>query len=189
MHHTQSVHSKNCRLYFTAGNRAINLAATSINSLRSVARLLASGSAPNEVIANVNKLNDKVTELKRKEKKMLADIAKYEGDRVKSVLQAGKNAWVYRATDGSDFISLVVSEVVDIVKERGFVVLASGEDKSGGPVVIVGEKNAVEAIVIKIKDVVTGIKGGGKGERWQGKVTEWKKGELEALKNLVESEA
>jgi misacylated tRNA(Ala) deacylase len=153
-----------------------------------MARLFSSGSTPNEVIANVSKMNENATELKRKEKKLLADIAKYEGAQVKAVLQTGRYAWVYRATDGLDFLNMVVFEVMDAVKERGLVVLASGEEKKGGQVVIIGEKNSVEAFVTSIKGVVTGIKGGGKGERWQGKVTEWKKGELEALKKLVESE-
>jgi misacylated tRNA(Ala) deacylase len=38
----------------------------------------------------------------------------------------------------------------------------------------------------KVKAVVSTVKGGGKGEKWQGKVTEWQKGEIEALKKVVE---
>jgi misacylated tRNA(Ala) deacylase len=30
------------------------------------------------------------------------------------------------------------------------------------------------------------VKGGGKGEKWQGKVSEWQKGEIDALKTAVE---
>ncbi len=141
------------------------------------------------MISNVKRIQETTAESKRKEKRLLLDIAKREGDRVKAVVQTGKVAWVYHATEGLDFINMVVFEVKDTVRERGLVVLAAGEDKKGGPVVITGEKNSVEAFATKVQEVVAGIKGGGKGGRWQGKVIEWKEGELEALKLLVESEA
>jgi misacylated tRNA(Ala) deacylase len=80
-----------------------------------------------------------------------------------------------------------VFEVKDHLTDESLVVLASGEEKKGGQVVVVGEKGSVEVFVEKTKGAVSGIKGGGKGGRWQGKVIEWKKGEIEALKNLVES--
>jgi misacylated tRNA(Ala) deacylase len=38
----------------------------------------------------------------------------------------------------------------------------------------------------RVKVVVSSVKGGGKGEKWQGKVTEWQKGEIEALKKVAE---
>jgi misacylated tRNA(Ala) deacylase len=38
----------------------------------------------------------------------------------------------------------------------------------------------------KVKAVVSTVKGGGKGEKWQGKVTEWQKGEIETLKRALE---
>jgi misacylated tRNA(Ala) deacylase len=38
----------------------------------------------------------------------------------------------------------------------------------------------------KVKTAVSTVKGGGKGEKWQGKVTEWQKGEIEALKRAAD---
>jgi misacylated tRNA(Ala) deacylase len=35
---------------------------------------------------------------------------------------------------------------------------------------------------------VSTAKGGGKGEKWQGKVTEWRKGEVEVLKEAVDKQ-
>jgi misacylated tRNA(Ala) deacylase len=174
-------------MFFTAGNRAIRLATTSVRSLRSVGGILSSGTAPEEVLASVKRMSENVSELKRKETKLLMEIAKYEADRVKADLRVGKRAWVYRSSSGLDFINSVVFEVKDTLKDGGLVVLASGEEKSGGQVVVVSAKDSVEEFVEKIKGVVNGIKGGGKGERWQGKVIEWRKGEIDALKKLVES--
>lgn len=52
---------------------------------------------------------------------------------------------------------------------------------------IIGEKGMVESLSAKVKEVVSTVKGGGKGEKWQGKVTEWKKGEIEALRKAVQA--
>lgn len=186
LHHTQTIRGTNCRLYFSCGDRAIKLATASINSLRNIAVSLSSGATPVEVQANVAKLSESAAEARKKEKKLLAEIAKFEGDRIKSALEAGKNAWCYRATEGLDFINLVVIEVRDVVKERGVVALASGQEKASGSLTIIGDKSSVEMLSAKAKEVVSTLKGGGKGEKWQGKVTEWKKGEIEALRKAVE---
>ena len=115
----------------------------------------------------------------------MMEIAKLEGERIKPILQTGGKAFLYRVDGGLDFINAVVSEVKDCCT-AGVVVLASGEGKKGGPIVIAGEEKAVAETAEKIKDVIHGVKGGGKGVRWQGKVLEWGKGDLEALKKVVE---
>ena len=130
-------------------------------------------------------MKETATELKRTETKLLAEIAKFEADRVKAVLSTGMNAFVYRAVQGLDFINMVVAQVKEAVQEGAVIVLASGEGTKGGQIVIIGDKKSVEGFATKVKEVVPGIKGGGRGERWQGKVIEWRKGELEALKKLV----
>lgn len=189
LHSTQPIRGTNCRLFFTAGDRAINRATASIGCLRSISRLLSSGPGPEEVLANVTRLNESATELKKKERRLLTEIAEHEGTRVRAELRAGKNAWVHRADEGLEFVNVVLSELQDDIKGGGgvVVVLATGKEQKQGQVVIVGDKDAVERLAAKAKDMVTGIKGGGRGERWQGKVTEWKKGELSSLKTLVES--
>ncbi|KAJ4374045.1 hypothetical protein N0V83_002784 [Neocucurbitaria cava] len=188
LHHTQSVRGTNCRLFFTAGDRAIKMATESINGLRAIAVSLSSSSAPADVAAGVQRLGEQVSEARKKEKKMLAEIAKFEGDRVKMELEKKERVFSYRATDGLDFVNLVVFEVKDVVRERGVVVLCSGEVKTSGSIVIIGKPELVESMAAKVKEVVGSVKGGGKGEKWQGKVTEWGKGEIEALKRAIETE-
>jgi misacylated tRNA(Ala) deacylase len=186
LHHTQSVRGTNCRLFFSCGNRAIGLANESINALRKIGVSMSSGFKPAEVQANVAKLGEAVAEGRRREKKLLAEVAKFEGDRIKAVLEVGRRGWCYRATDGLDFLNLVAFEIKDAVKE-GVVVLTSGEEKKMGSIMIMGEPALVDALATKVKEVVSSVKGGGKG-KWQGKVTEWKAGELEALRKAVEEE-
>ncbi|KAF2659297.1 ThrRS/AlaRS common domain-containing protein [Lophiostoma macrostomum CBS 122681] len=187
LHHTQPIRSTNCRLFFSAGNRAINLATTSIEAIRSMALSMSSGTAPSDVQSSVQRLSETVTEVRKSERRLLSEIAKYEGDRIKADLIAGRNAWCYRATDGLDFINLVTLEVRDAVKERGTVIMVSGEEKKAGMVMIIGQKDVVETLATKTKELVSSIKGGGRGEKWQGKVVEWKKGEIEAFHQLVTS--
>lgn len=115
---------------------------------------------------------------------MLTEIAKFEGERIKKDLQARDSVFSHRATDGLDFVNLVVFEIKEAVNDK-VVVLCSGEVKGSGSLVIIGKPDLVETMAAKVKEVVSTIKGGGKG-KWQGKVTEWQKGEIEALKKVVE---
>ncbi|KAK7419087.1 hypothetical protein QQX98_003589 [Neonectria punicea] len=186
LHFTQPVHSTNFRLYFSAGDRAIKISTESINALRAIAKTTSSSSGPAEVVTSVKRVCDTAEDLKRRERSLLSDIARFEGERVKAVLQSGKNAWVYRPSDTLDFLNRVVFEVKDAVGDGRIVVLASGEGHGGGPVVVIGQKDSVSKAVRKIQELVSHIKGGGKGERWQGKAKEWMKGDLEAIKSVVE---
>ena len=167
------------------GDRAIGLATSAIRSVRSVARLLSLENTPAEVLAGVSSLKESVTKSKKEETKLLTDIANYEADRVKAVLSNGSNAFVHRAVQDLDFINMVVTQVKGAIKQGAVIILASGEGTKGGQVIILGDKNSIEGLVTKVKEVIPGIKGGGRGERWQGKVVEWRKGDIEALKKLV----
>ncbi|KAI1176156.1 threonyl and alanyl tRNA synthetase second additional domain-containing protein [Nemania sp. FL0916] len=187
LHSTETVNAKRSRLYFSAGDRAIQLASKSIATLQATALALSSPNNPEEILTSVKGKVAAVSDLKKQEKSLLAEIAKYEGDKVRSVLQSGKNAWVHRAKGGLDFLNLVILEIRDAIKiSPGVVVLAGGEGQTGGPIIIVGQDELVGTFATKVKELLKDVKGGGRGGKWQGKVSKWKKGELEALKALVE---
>ena len=186
LHHTQPFRGTNSRLYFTCGDRAINLAISTIASHRSIARTLGSGSSSAEVAEKLDRLNQSLVDIRKREKKLLQETSKIEGERLKALLQAGQNAWTYREDAPMEFFTGVISEIKDVVKDTGLVVLASGEGKKGGQVIIMGQKTAVEEMAKNVKAAVKAIKGGGGGPKWQGKVVEWGKGEVEALRKLVE---
>lgn len=190
LHGTQSVHGKNCRLFFSAGDQAVRVATASVAAVGSAARVLSCANDGSEVAAEVAKLGELAAELKRKEKKLLSEIAVYEAARVKDQLRQGRSAWVYRADGGLDFLNKVMAEVKEEISSAAkgvVVVLASGEEKKAGPLVVVGEATAVDEMVAKVKNTVKEVKGGGKGQKWQGKVACWQRGELDALRALVES--
>ena len=186
LHHTTSVRGTNCRLYFTAGDRAISLATDSINGLRNIAVSLSSSAAPEEVAAKVQGLSEQVSEGKKREKRMLAEVAKFEAQQIKETLQCAVSAFSHRPDDGLDFINLALIELRDTLKGNGVAVLCTGDTKMPGSLVIAGKAELVESLSAKVKDIVKTVKGGGKGEKWQGKITEWQKGEIDALKTAVE---
>ncbi|ORY08745.1 hypothetical protein BCR34DRAFT_569543 [Clohesyomyces aquaticus] len=186
LHHMQTIRGTNCRLYFSAGDRAIGIASGAIGALRSMSTALSCGNAPEEVQAKVLKMGEDLAGARRAEKKLLGEIAMFEGERVKAVLRTRKSAFSHRATGGLDFVNLVWTEVKEAAKEKGVVVLASGEGKAGGILMIVGQPALVESYAARAKEVISSVKGGGKGDKWQGKVVEWNKGDIEALRQAVE---
>ncbi|GKT45193.1 alanyl-tRNA editing protein Aarsd1-A [Colletotrichum spaethianum] len=187
IHHGEPVHGKNFRLYFSVGDRAINLATASIGAMGTISRLLSSKNTADEVVQSVKTVQSSASDLKKREKKLLSDIAEFEAESAKAKLQTNKSVWVHRADGNADFVKWVTVNVKDAVTAcGGVVIVATGEEKKSGQLVVLGEKGRVEAMVTKVKDIVTGVKGGGAGDKWQGKVTVWEKDALEALKKLVE---
>ncbi|KAF1938023.1 hypothetical protein EJ02DRAFT_458223 [Clathrospora elynae] len=173
MQHMQSIRGTSCRLFFTASDRAISMVTKYINGLRFIGVSLSSSSATADVAAGVQRLGDQVSEARKKKKKTLAEIAKFEGEHIKSYLEGHQTAFLQRTTDGLDFIKLVVFEIKDTVKEYGVVVLCSGEVKTPRLIVLFGNPGLVEGMATKVKDVVSTAK--------------WQKGEIEALKAAAEA--
>lgn len=169
------------------GDRAINLANSSVQTISALAKLTSSKPSPLEVLTKVNEMSEAGTESRRNEKKLLLEIATLEADRVKGVIHSGKNALVHRGNGGVEFINKVIGEVKDTVLGTGLVVvIAMGEVKGAGPVYITGDEAAVAAMAEKVKSKVTNIKGGGNGKKWQGKVPEWQKVDMQEFKSLFE---
>ncbi|KAF2720010.1 ThrRS/AlaRS common domain-containing protein [Polychaeton citri CBS 116435] len=189
LHSTQTVHGGQCRLHFSAGDWAIALATSSIQSIRTIAKLTSSGTSPSDVLASVRKSKETAAALKKQEARLLQEIAVFEAERAVTALQRGENAWVHRAAQGLDFINMVASQVKQAIDEGrdASVVMVSGEEGTAGQIVVIGQKDAVEGLASKIKGSGIEVKGGGKGGRWQGKVLGWGKGELESLERLVRS--
>jgi misacylated tRNA(Ala) deacylase len=117
---------------------------------------------------------------------MLAELAKFEAHQMKETLQCAVSVFAHRPDDDLNFINLVLIELRETLKGNGVVVLCTGDVKTSGSLVITGKAALVEKLSARVKDIVKTAKGGGRGEKWQGKVTEWQKGEIEELKSVVE---
>lgn len=187
LHHTQSIRGTNCRLFFTAGDRAVKLATGSINGLRDIGISLSTSAATENIADKIANLNDQVVEARRKEKRMTTELAKYQAQQIKESLQSSVGAFLHRPDDGVDFISRVLIELDDTLKQDVVILFCTGDVKSTGTIVIQGREDLVTTLSAKVKDIVKAAKGGGKGKKWQGKVTEWRRDEFEELKNAVDA--
>ena len=174
-------------MFSVTGDRALNVATSSAESVRKMAYDLSCGTSPEDVVAAVDKIKTDRADLRRKEVRLLKEIAKFEGERMRVELKAGRNAFLHRGQEGMEFVNMVSFELKQAVKESEGVVavLVVGEKGTAGQVVITGSGDAVTSFAQRLQESGIGVKGNGKGERWQGKVPEWKKGEVEKLEALV----
>ena len=185
---TQTVRGKDCRLSFLTGDHAVQLATSSAEGIRSIAGSLSCGLSPEDVVANVERIKGNAAEGRKKEARLLKEIAGFEAEKLKAELKAGRNAYLHRPQEGPEFIQMVLFEMKQALKEASpdvAVVLATGEKSQAGQVVIVGAAAAVAGLSEKLLASEIEVKGNGKGERWQGKVVEWKKGDLKKLEEIV----
>jgi hypothetical protein len=91
-----------------------------------------------------------------------------------------------------DFLGMVANGIRDrqLLPEQSdinqVVVLAAGEQKAGGPIIVSGTNNEIVQKTGKlVMKVLSGVKGGGKG-RWQGKAQNWTG--IETLEQALQDE-
>ncbi|KAH3676803.1 hypothetical protein OGATHE_001293 [Ogataea polymorpha] len=164
----------NSRLNFIAGDRIFKFAETSHSILRA---LNSATSVQSEQL--VDKVNDLVTATKRlqnRQSTLLKELALLTAADLKTKAEEKKIVFFHRADVGLDFLNQMFKELKD---QPGTFVLLSGEGKDGGAALVFGEDT--EQVSKELKETLSGLKGGGKG-KFQGKVSVYGKGELEALK-------
>lgn len=112
----------------------------------------------------------------QKANSLMLELALLKVAEVKKDIQEGKPVtFVYRPDGDLTYINNIYKEVS---KELGSttVVLITGEAKQTGAIIVDGERTS--EIVDQLKKLLKTLKGGGKG-KFQGKVSEYGKGELE----------
>ncbi|KAK7206995.1 Threonyl/alanyl tRNA synthetase [Myxozyma melibiosi] len=172
----------NSRLYFLIGDR-VRKYATETHAL--TRRLNAKLSCQtDEIESKVARLEGLLRDALKREKMWVADVVASEAASVRASLESTQKAFVYRPDVGLDYLMTLVAELGEL-KEGQLLVLAAGQVKSPGALMVLG--GGADKLAAKIKDVVKSVKGGGKGAKWQGKVTEWEKGEVEAVREVLES--
>ncbi|QRV87177.1 alanyl-tRNA synthetase [Ceratobasidium sp. AG-Ba] len=188
LHHTQPIRGTNTRLFFTCGDRALSLANSAIRATRTVAAILSSGTTPTELGTRATQVTTSLRDALRAGRKLETEIAGYIAA---NVIQ-NKLTWVYRADAGLEFLMDVVAAIPP-TELPSVLVLATGACPEGGSVLIVGsDSERVQNTASKAAQSIKGLKGGGKGARWQGKVQTWDKkslGELEKISKANENGA
>lgn len=146
-----------------------------------------------EVADKVALLNSNYRKALSREQNLLKELAADEASRIFTRFKNtdAKVDYVYRAENSPEFLILVQKELTTLInsdKESGVnvtdaqtVVLFNGDYPSGtgGMVKILGPQ--AEVLQSELKSKIKNLKGGGKGNSFQGKIAKYEKGELETL--------
>lgn len=173
--HAESVRGGNTRLFFLCGKRVVDTLETNLAMNRQLTALLSC--PPENFVENVDKIQKTAKENMKKAKRLLESLATYTVNDVEASLKDKPFALVYKEDADMEFLTMVANVIRDraLIEEGSskVVLLAAGDKKTGGPVIITGGSNDIVQKTGKIlTSVISGVKGGGRG-RWQGKAQNW----------------
>ncbi|GAB7358317.1 hypothetical protein MBLNU230_g2390t1 [Neophaeotheca triangularis] len=182
LHSLQPVSKQRSRLFFAAGERAVRLSTTSLESVNAICKTVGCGKAPEEAVARVEELQAEAVKARKRETGLLLEIARFQSREISRHLEAGGVVCLHRAEGDMGYVKEVFGGVKDVL-DRGCsaVVVVLGEEGGKGTVVVAGAAARVETAVASIVAVVPNVKGSMVRDRWQGKVDRWQKADLQAL--------
>ncbi|CUM49802.1 uncharacterized protein AC631_03264 [Debaryomyces fabryi] len=195
--HQVNVRGGNSRLHFICGSRVYKYLIKQHQILKAVSGGQLSCQIE-EVAEKVSALNLNYKKSTSKESNLLKELAGIEAVRIFKILKekSGQTEFIYRSDNSPEFITAFQKELSTLIKEskdcgidldkNQTVVLLNGDFSSGagGMVKIMGPRSA--EIQAELKQRISGLKGGGKGSTFQGKVPKYEKGELESVLNYLE---
>lgn len=195
LYHQQSIRGGHSRLFFACGARVYKYATKLHSILKDVSGTHLSCQFE-EVPEKVGVLNGSYRKALSRESNLLKEIAATEAQKVYTTLTTTDVDYVYRADNNPEYLTLVQKELLTLINtskaptvdlEKQTVVLYNGDYASGtgGMVKILGPK-ATE-IQGELKKRILNLKGGGKGNTFQGKVVLYAKGELDAVKYYLDT--
>ncbi|OBZ89285.1 Alanyl-tRNA editing protein Aarsd1 [Choanephora cucurbitarum] len=185
--HTESVRGGNTRIFFLFGQRVLDAFGASYSISRQIVSIL---SVPQEqFVENIQKIQQQSKEHLKRAKRLLESLASYTVKDVEETLRERDWAVVYREDADMEYLGFVANGLRDrsvLEGKNKVVVLAAGEKKTGGPIVITGgTAELVQQVGKVVMKILPGVKGGGKG-RWQGKAQNWN--EIESLEAALREE-
>lgn len=195
--HQTNIRGGHSRLHFACGSRVSQLASSYHSILKEVLGSLLSCQIP-ELAQKVSELNASYKKSQSRESALLKQLAALRAEEVFESFRKNKVdvAVEYRSDMAAEYILLFQKELLTLInanKDSGVdvtdkftVVLLNGDYKSGagGMVKIMGPR--AEAILTELKNILSNMKGGGKGASFQGKIPTYQKGELESALRYLE---
>ncbi|KAK9453207.1 Threonyl/alanyl tRNA synthetase [Dipodascopsis uninucleata] len=183
--HQTPIRGSNSRLYFLIGDRVRKYAVDANTKFRSINSKLSCQTE--EIEDKITKLESQLKDALRREKIWMAETVKSDSAQIRKDLELRKRSFIYRPDSSLDYFNSVIAEVGKLENNSGVIVLASGAIKASGALLIIGEGADKVARGIQEQELIDSLKGGGKGLRWQGKITQWKKDEVEHLREYIEN--
>lgn len=192
--HQVNIRGGNSRLHFICGSRVAKQLASYHKILKET--------LGNTLSCQVEEVSSKTAELsanykkaQQRESALLKQLANIRAVEIFTKFKNGeKIAAVYREDSRPEYLTLFQKELTTLINadkssdvkfaDAFTVVLLNGESGTAGMVKIMGPQT--EAILGELKNLITNIKGGGKGSSFQGKVTKYEKGEVESVLRYLE---
>ncbi|KAI8645015.1 Threonyl/alanyl tRNA synthetase [Parasitella parasitica] len=171
---TESVRGGNTRVFFLVGQRVLDSFDASYQITRQITHLLSGGQ---ETFAeSIQKIQQQSRDNMKRAKRYLEQLAQFTVSDIAKTLETQRSAIVYKEDGDMEFLGMIANGIRDrqlLENNDKVVVLAAGERRTGGPVIVAGSDNDIVQKTGKIlTTVLSGVKGGGKG-RWQGKAQNW----------------
>ncbi|KAJ8145314.1 hypothetical protein OY671_001605 [Metschnikowia pulcherrima] len=196
--HQTNVRGGNSRLHFICGSRVSRQLTAYHSTLKDISGMQLSCQIE-EVSSKVADLSKNYKKCQARESALLKELAFIEASRVFSDFKDKevKIASVYRPDSSPEYLTNVQKELTTLInanKDAGVnvstdqtVVYLNGEHRvgTGGMVKITGP--LAEEIQQELKKHLKNMKGGGKGSSFQGKITQYEKGEVETVLRYLES--
>lgn len=171
---TENVRGGNTRVFFLFGQRVLESFDASYQITRQITNLLSGGQET--FVDNIQKIQQQNKENMRRAKRYLEQLANFTVTDIAKSLESQKFATMYKEDGDMEFLGMVANVIRDrqlLESNDKVVILAAGEKKTGGPIIVTGSDNDLVQKTGKIvMKVLSGVKGGGKG-RWQGKAQNW----------------
>lgn len=171
---TENVRGGNTRVFFLFGQRVLESFDASYQITRQITNLLSGGQET--FVDNIQKIQQQNKENMRRAKRYLEQLANFTVTDIAKSLESQKFATMYKEDGDMEFLVMVANVIRDrqlLESNDKVVILAAGEKKTGGPIIVTGSDNDLVQKTGKIvMKVLSGVKGGGKG-RWQGKAQNW----------------
>ncbi|KAG2203251.1 hypothetical protein INT46_009165 [Mucor plumbeus] len=171
---TENVRGGNTRVFFLFGQRVLESFDASYQITRQITNLLSGGQET--FVDNIQKIQQQNKENMRRAKRYLEQLANFAVTDIAKTLELQKFAIMYKEDGDMEFLGMVANVIRDrqlLENNDKVVILAAGEKKTGGPIIVSGSDNDLVQKTGKIvMKVLSEVKGGGKG-RWQGKAQNW----------------
>ncbi|KAK9701198.1 hypothetical protein K7432_011820 [Basidiobolus ranarum] len=167
--HTEKVRGTNTMLFFLVGNRVTQYLHQSYARERALTAALSCG--PDDHVDALSKIQKQFRDTQKTAKSLLKEIADYVGiDLAQKIKDQGYITY-HREDADMTFLNLLTHHLKDF-PPHSVILLCGGPKKEGGPIIILGNQDKVKECSNIVTEVLTNVKGGGKG-RWQGKTTSW----------------
>jgi len=162
-------------LYFLVGSRVLAYLTQTFDRERALTVVLRNG--PEDHLDLVEKMQKNLKLVTKTNSNLLKEVAVAEAEKLRKIEPKPEFAYFYRKDGDSDYISTLIKEL-----EGYLIIVITGEKGAPGQLVVTGPGQLPATLGKKLCEILEG-KGGGKGSRFNAKITNFK--QIESVETLI----